>query len=212
MVIFGGCLSSSINQCLQTHLLQSCLTLCNFMDYSLPGSSVHGILQARILEWVVMPSFRESSRPRDWIHVSCVSCTEDKFFTTEPSGKSSINLHAWFLSQCHIFLITIVLQCSLKLGSMISLDLYFCTRLLWLFGVYVLQADFRTICSNSMEEAVNVLIYMVFNLWNALSRFYHLKSISLPIYEHGISLFFVIFNFFHLFLIVIRIQIFHFLD
>ena len=37
-------------------LLQSCPTLCNPMDFSLPGSSVHGILQARILEWVAMPS------------------------------------------------------------------------------------------------------------------------------------------------------------
>ena len=45
--------------------LQSCLTLCDPMDYSLPGSSVHGILQARVLEWVVMPSSRGSSQPRD---------------------------------------------------------------------------------------------------------------------------------------------------
>ena len=52
----------------------SCLTLCNPLDYSLPGFSVHGILQARILEWVAMPSSRGSSRPRDQIHVSCVSC------------------------------------------------------------------------------------------------------------------------------------------
>ena len=41
--------------------LQLCLTLCDSMDHSLPGSSVHGILQARILEWVFMPSSRESS-------------------------------------------------------------------------------------------------------------------------------------------------------
>ena len=39
-----------------------------------PVSSVHGILQARILEWVAMPSSRESSWSRDWNHVSCVSC------------------------------------------------------------------------------------------------------------------------------------------
>ena len=45
--------------------LQSCLTLCDLMDYSLPGSSVHGILQARILKWVAMPSSRGSSQPRD---------------------------------------------------------------------------------------------------------------------------------------------------
>ena len=40
---------------------QSCLTLCDPTDYSLPGFSAHGILQARILEWVVVPSFRGSS-------------------------------------------------------------------------------------------------------------------------------------------------------
>ena len=42
-------------------LLQSCPTLCNCMDCSPLGSSVHGILQASILEWVAMPSSRESS-------------------------------------------------------------------------------------------------------------------------------------------------------
>ena len=51
-------------------LLHSCLTLCDPMDCSPPGSSVHGILQARILEWVAMPSSRRSSQPRAWIHVS----------------------------------------------------------------------------------------------------------------------------------------------
>ena len=44
---------------------QSCLTLCDPMDYSPPGSSVHGILQARILEWVAISISRGSSRPRD---------------------------------------------------------------------------------------------------------------------------------------------------
>ena len=46
-------------------LLQQCPTLCNPMDCSLPGSSVHKILQARVLEWIAVPSSRESSRPRD---------------------------------------------------------------------------------------------------------------------------------------------------
>ena len=44
---------------------QLCLTLCNPMDCSPLGPSVHGILQARILEWVAMPFYRGSSRPRD---------------------------------------------------------------------------------------------------------------------------------------------------
>ena len=56
--------------CLVTH---SCLTLCNPMDYSPPGSSVHGILQARILEWVAMPSSMESSQGRDRIQVSGIA-------------------------------------------------------------------------------------------------------------------------------------------
>ena len=56
--------------------LQSCLTLCYPMDHSLPGSSVHGILQARILGWVAMPSSRESSQPRDQTHLSYASCID----------------------------------------------------------------------------------------------------------------------------------------
>ena len=47
---------------------------CDPMDYSPSGSSVHGILQARILEWVAMPSSRGSSQPRDWTRVSYISC------------------------------------------------------------------------------------------------------------------------------------------
>ena len=56
--------------------LQSCLTLCNPMDCNLPGSSLHGILQARILEWVAVPSFRESSQSRDQncvLHLTYIS-------------------------------------------------------------------------------------------------------------------------------------------
>ena len=54
--------------------LQSCLILCSPIDYSPPDSSVHGILQARILEWVVMPSSRGPSPPRDQTRISYVSC------------------------------------------------------------------------------------------------------------------------------------------
>ena len=54
----------------EVKVAQSCLTLCNPMDCSLPGSSVHGILQARILEWVAVPFFSGSSQPEGWIQVS----------------------------------------------------------------------------------------------------------------------------------------------
>ena len=54
---------------------QPCLTLCDPMDCSPPGSSVPGILQAEILEWVAMSSSRGSSHPRDGACVSYVSCS-----------------------------------------------------------------------------------------------------------------------------------------
>ena len=52
---------------------KSCPTLCNPVDYSPPGSSVYGVLQAKILEWVAMPFSRGSSQPRDWIQVSHIA-------------------------------------------------------------------------------------------------------------------------------------------
>ena len=58
------------------------------VDCSLPGSSVHGILQARILEWVAITFSTGSSRPRDRTRSSChISCIADRFFTTEPPGE-----------------------------------------------------------------------------------------------------------------------------
>ena len=63
---------------------QLCLTLCDPVDCSPPASSVHGILQAWIVEWVAMPSFRRSSQPRDWTFMSCIA---GRFFNTEPPGK-----------------------------------------------------------------------------------------------------------------------------
>ena len=63
---------------------QSCLTLCNPMDCSLPDSSVYGILQARTQEWAAISSSRASSRPRDQSNVFCIG---RQFFTTETPGK-----------------------------------------------------------------------------------------------------------------------------
>ena len=65
-------------------------TLCDPMEYSLPGSSVHGILQARILEWVAISFSKGSSQPRDWTWVSHFAGT---FFTSEPSGKFLVSYH-----------------------------------------------------------------------------------------------------------------------
>ena len=66
----------------------SCPTLCHSMDCSPPASLVHGILQTRILEWVAISYSRRSSPPRDWTHISCVSCTGGRI------------LYHWTIWQC----------------------------------------------------------------------------------------------------------------
>ena len=58
--------------CMHAKSLQWCLTLCDPMDYSPPVSSVHGILQARILEWVAISYSGGSSQTRDGTHISSV--------------------------------------------------------------------------------------------------------------------------------------------
>ena len=64
--------SSDIGKWKESEVTQSCLTLCDPMDYSLPGSSVHGIFQARILESVAISFSRGSFWPRDRTLVSCI--------------------------------------------------------------------------------------------------------------------------------------------
>ena len=71
-----------MHECSVTHL---CLILCDAMDYGLPGSSVHGISQGRVLEWVAISSSMGSSRPGEEPESPGLA---SGFFTTEPPGKS----------------------------------------------------------------------------------------------------------------------------
>ena len=57
----------------ESEVAQSCPTLCDPMDCSPTGSSIHGIFQARVLEWVAISFSRGSSWPRDWTRVSCIA-------------------------------------------------------------------------------------------------------------------------------------------
>ena len=72
---------------------QSCLTLCNPMDWGLPDSSAQGILQARILEWAAIPFSRGSSQPRDWTQAFC---TAGRFFPLSHQG-SPVSVFFFFL-------------------------------------------------------------------------------------------------------------------
>ena len=81
---------------LRAKSLQSCPTLCDPMDCSPPGSSVHGISQARILEWVAISFSTGSSWPRDGTHFFCVG----RWIVTAPPGKPSLDTVRTLLSIC----------------------------------------------------------------------------------------------------------------
>ena len=66
---------------------------CDRMDWSLPGSSVIGILQARILEWVDVPFSTESSQPKDWTQVSLIA---GEFFTVWATREALTNQY-WYI-------------------------------------------------------------------------------------------------------------------
>ena len=77
-------------------LAQLWLALCDPMDCSPPGSCLHGILQARILEWVAIPFSRGSSWPRDRTQVSCIA---GGFFTVWATGESWRHYTKWNKSE-----------------------------------------------------------------------------------------------------------------
>ena len=89
--------------CVCVLVIQLYLTLHNPMDYSLPGSTVHGIHQARILEWVVIPFSRRSIGSRNWTQVFCTAgglltvwATRDSQFMVWNHLKT-INSNAWWI-------------------------------------------------------------------------------------------------------------------
>ena len=83
----------------QSEVAQSFLTLCDPMDCILPGSSVQGIFQARILEWVAISFSRRSSRPRDWTWVSCIV---GRHFTIWATREEDIQMTNKYPKKCSI--------------------------------------------------------------------------------------------------------------
>ena len=76
----------------ESEVAQSCLTLCDSMDSSLPGSTIHGIFQARILEWAAISFSGGSSQPRDQIRVSCIA---DRRFTVSATREAQVILRTF---------------------------------------------------------------------------------------------------------------------
>ena len=129
---------------------QSCPTLCDPMYCSPPGSSVPGILQARILEWVAMPSSRESSWPRDLTHIPYSSCIDRQvLYHWRHLGIPWIPsiIHKWLIlheiyllvSYIHWFIISAITLFHLKYFNLLSVVNF----LTWerSISLWVLKAD-----------------------------------------------------------------------
>ena len=121
---------------------QSCLTLCDPMDCSLPGSSVHAIFQARILEWSAISFSRRSSWPRDRTKVSCIA---GRFLTIWATLCCILNLCILFIFQ--FFNIMIMMP-----WKALSIYLY-----LWFscFSIRVIYLNF-TITGNYVQEGFSI--------------------------------------------------------
>ena len=91
--------------------IQSCWTLFISTDCSPTDFSVHGISQARILEWVSISFSRQSSQPRDWAFIPCVSCMAGGFFTCWAIRKA-LRLAPLKLNHAHKFLLKLKLWIS----------------------------------------------------------------------------------------------------
>ena len=128
-------------------IANSCLILCYPMDCNLPGSCAHGISQARILEWVAIPSSKGFSRNRDGTHVSCISCTgrqvlhymrhwESTFNSHTSALLASISFSKLWLNDYLIWILKLLIQVG-RFG----LQLWICL-FLWIPGIPKIVADF----------------------------------------------------------------------
>ena len=116
-------------------------------------SSVHGILQARIVEWFAISSFRASSRPRDWTHVSCVSCIERWIlYPLSHLGTPWICIHFLYPFTCF---------------QLISTSWLLWILLQWMLECYYLwDSDFTSFkCIHKSEIAGSIILFLI--LWGS---------------------------------------------
>ena len=152
---------SKFNYFCESEVVQLCQTLCDPMDCSPPGSSVHGILQARTVEWVAISYSRGSSRLRDRTHVTCIFCTGRWFFITSTSWEALYLLQV--CSNC-LFL----LESIFVVYAFLGIYLFHLSYLLcWLFTVFPYVPFFISIRS-VMVHWLSFLILLIHSNFNFL--------------------------------------------
>ena len=125
---------------LHSKVVQSCPTLCNPTACRLPGSSVHGILQARVLEWVATSFSRGSSRPRDQTRVSSIA---DRRFTVWASREAGRDYQTpwWVHHLLRLWSLSTLSRCSMAPCWLAISELAYATNgqkdALFLFILYI---------------------------------------------------------------------------
>ena len=143
---------------------QSCPTLCDPVGCSLPGFSVHRILQARILEWVAISFSRASSQPRDQTQVSCIAC---RFFTSETPGKPT---YQWYF--CYSSLNGLRLCYSKTQQTMTPQSIVPILNRLWSLGD-VLVISFLDLASHSQPHQghYHMSLYPLHGIYHHIPKF-----------------------------------------
>ena len=125
--------------------VQSYLTLRPHQDCNLPGSSDHGILQVKMLEWVAIPSSRGPSQPRDWTGTAWIL---GRFFTTEPPGKPKDVAFRLVQVQC----LPLHPTCGPTLGK----SLYLSVTLFLFHHLFIYESIFRGLTHHAPGPALGI--------------------------------------------------------
>ena len=141
---------------------QSCLTLCNPMDCNPPHSSVHGILQARILEWVAIPFSRESSRSGDWNGDTYIA---GRFFTI------------WFIWDLECILMPICRYKHSNFLSKVNIVVFIYIYIIYIIYIFIYIIY---ICI----YIIYIFIYIIYILYICMHIYIYIQVVIISAYVH----------------------------
>ena len=152
---------------MSTKSLQPCLSLCNPKDCSPPGSSVHGILQAKILEWVAIPSSRGSSWPRDRTHFSYISCTGRQILYHQHHLGSPYIIYTYVIRTHTIYMLY-------------TCVIYARVTCIYIYNVHICCIYTGIICTHiyiyTLNIYINIYLYLYIHIYVFFLRFFSIVS------------------------------------
>ena len=146
--------------CKMCLVAQLCLTLCDPMDCSPQGFSVHGDSPGKILEWVAMPSSRGSSQPRDWIQVSSFT---GEFFTVWATREAHIVFHKSVFSRSPVSKslgdVGLKYRFLCPVQDLLNLNIWAWVLRVWVFSKHFTLFSYQSMGTTTLREYLWVSIY-----------------------------------------------------